>query len=208
MFTLVPQAIICRTCQAAIAECQGSRPQSEERGGQASGMSVQASARAQCQIGRSLDGETRGQNVPDHGCGPVFRCVDQRPLILKEQLPALLCVLGLAGRLGLRDAGSRTSRGAYDSRGSLEFQYTGRVPQEFAGCRINAIKFHPSDMPFQISSAKGYGVQFGRSQALSEFRSIQPRIWAREHEVSYQICLKQPGANFRRDKDRTTHTAP
>jgi hypothetical protein len=71
-------------------------------------------------------------------------------------------------------------QGADDSRGSLESQCTGRVPQEFAGCRIDAITAHPLDTPFQILSAKGKGVQFGSSQALSEFRSIQFGVWDRK----------------------------
>jgi len=79
-------------------------------GGQANGMSLRASARAQCQIGRGLDGETRGQNAPNLGRAPFLRRVDQRLLILREQLLAPLCILGLAGRLGLRDGGSGTSR--------------------------------------------------------------------------------------------------
>ena len=74
-------------------------------------MSVRASARAQCKVGRGLDGEKRGHNAPDLARVPLFCCFDQRLRMLREQLLALLCILGLAGRLGLRDVGSRTSRG-------------------------------------------------------------------------------------------------
>ena len=62
-------------------------------------------------IERDWDGEKRGQNVPDLGPVPFLRRLDKRLLILREQLLALLCILGLAGRLGLRDTCSGTSRG-------------------------------------------------------------------------------------------------
>ena len=70
-------------------------------------------ARAQCMVERGLDGGTRGQNASDLGrvLFPVICPMEQRLLIPREQLLALLCILGLAGRLELRNAGSGTSRG-------------------------------------------------------------------------------------------------
>ena len=79
-------------------------------GGQANGMSLRASARAQCQIGRGLDGETRGQSAPHLGPVPLLRRPEKRIFFQREQLLDLFGILGLAGRLGLRDEGSETSR--------------------------------------------------------------------------------------------------
>ena len=66
---------------------------------------MQVSARAQCTGCRGRDGETRGQNTLNLGRVPFPRRLDQRLFILHEQLLALLCIPGLVGRLGLRDAG-------------------------------------------------------------------------------------------------------
>ena len=48
-------------------------------------------------VERDWDGEKRGHNAPDLGPVPFFRRLDKRLLILREQLLALLCILGLAG---------------------------------------------------------------------------------------------------------------
>ena len=63
------------------------------------------SARAQCTVQHGQNGETRGQNAPNLGLVRFSRRLDKRLFILREQLFALLCILGLAGGLGLRDAG-------------------------------------------------------------------------------------------------------
>ena len=78
-------------------------------------MGVQASARAN--VERGWDGATRGKNAPNLGQFIFHRGVEKRvQFILLEQLLAflhiqgkkllaLLRILGLAGRLGLNDAG-------------------------------------------------------------------------------------------------------
>jgi hypothetical protein len=60
-------------------------------------MSVRVSAQAQCTVERGRDGETRGQNALNLGLVPCLRRVEKRLFILREQLLALLCILGLAG---------------------------------------------------------------------------------------------------------------
>ena len=64
---------------------------------------MRISARAQCPVQCGRDGETRGQNASNLGLVPFLHRVDKRLFISLEQLLALLCILGLAGGLGLRD---------------------------------------------------------------------------------------------------------
>ena len=57
------------------------------------------------------DGETRGQSAPHLGPVPLLRRPEKHIFFQREQLLDLFGILGLAGRLGLRDEGSETSRG-------------------------------------------------------------------------------------------------
>ena len=57
---------------------------------------MRVSVRAQCKVGRGRDGETRGQNAPNLGLVPFPRRPGKRLVILREQLLALLFILGLA----------------------------------------------------------------------------------------------------------------
>lgn len=56
-------------------------------------------------VGRGWDGETRRQNGPNLCHVPFIRRPEKRLVIILEQLLALLCILGLAGRLRFEEVG-------------------------------------------------------------------------------------------------------
>ena len=107
---------------------------------QASGMSVQASARAQCKLGRGLDDETRGPNALDLGRVPS-RVTSAFSSCASSFLP---CSASSAWQ---GDWGSETQ--ALGQGGGRWFKWfagnpvQGRGAQNFAGFRIHGIKILP-----------------------------------------------------------------
>ena len=75
---------------------EGRRVRRDERAGISSGASA---------VRRGWDAEPRRQHAPNLVEIPCVHRVEKRLCISLEQLLALLCILGLAGRLRLKDAG-------------------------------------------------------------------------------------------------------
>jgi len=73
----------------------------------------------------------------------MMRRMVERVFICVEQLGALFCILDLAGRVRLKDAGLVEAGGTADSRCSPEVQCKVPVPKEFARCRINPVEIPP-----------------------------------------------------------------
>ena len=215
VFTSALQAISCRTCRTAIAECRYPWSQCAERGERRGGSSVWASDRSN--IWSNMVGiDSRGTRM-HLGLVPLLHRIEKGAFILAEQLLSLLCFLGLAGRLQLNYAGFGTNRETVSSRvpdrGCMEGPHASRgreflkafsfVPTKFQARNIKS-KSLLNSSPLLILGVDTVCCRLGARQTRALFHRWQ--LYPKQGEISRfgaglcRIDLR-PGGRFEQEHD-------